>query len=149
MAIQVLYKLPEKVMKKSERAMIREDLQEAIDNGIEAFEFVGDYNYRYLASNVKNEANWLAEKMIAKVYEDHRCEFKNREFLLADSMKKRFVKQWITITGITLEDRKHVYCKINHSATAGIFDLLKEADENITRRVEANRARRKAQEEQG
>ncbi len=62
MAIQALDKLPEKVSKKSEKAMIREDLQEAIDKGIESFEFIGDYNYKYLASRVKNEANWLAEK---------------------------------------------------------------------------------------
>ncbi len=149
MAIQALDKLPEKVSKKSEKAMIREDLQEAIDKGIESFEFIGDYNYKYLASRAQNEANWLAGKMIAKVYEDNRSEFKHREILLAGSMKKRFVKQWITIVGVTIEGRKHVYCKINHSATANIFDLLKEADEKFIRRVEANRARRKAQEEQG
>lgn len=149
MAIQALDKLPEKVAKKSEKAMIREDLQEAINKGIESFEFIGDYNYKYLASRAQNEANWLAGKMIAKVYEDHRCEFKHHEILLEDNVRRRFVAQWLKIIGITLEDRKHVYCKINHSATVGIFDLLKEADENITRRVDANRARRKAQEEQG
>lgn len=149
MAIQALDKLPEKVAKKSEKTMIREDLQEAIDKGIESFEFIGDYNYKYLAARAKNEANWLAGKMIAKVYEDHRSEFKNREILLEDNMRRRFVGQWLKIIGMTLEDRKHVYCKINHSATASIFDLLKEADEKITRRVEANRARRKAREEQG
>lgn len=129
--------------------MIREDLQEAIYKGIESFEFIGDYNYKYLASRAQNEANWLAGKMIAKVYEDNRSEFKHREILLEDNVRRRFVRQWLKIIGITLEDRKHVYCKINHSATAGIFDLLKEADEKITRQVDANRARRKAQEEHG
>ena len=41
---------------KGYRDQIRRDLQEAMDNGIRRFEFVGDYKYKYLAQYVREEA---------------------------------------------------------------------------------------------
>lgn len=51
---------------KTYRQKIREDIQEALDRGISKFEFVGDeYNYRTLASTVREEADRMNRTMVS------------------------------------------------------------------------------------
>ena len=57
--IKPIDKIPQSLAdrQKSYREMIREDIRQAIDQGIRAFEFEGEYNYRYLAQYAREEAD--------------------------------------------------------------------------------------------
>ena len=55
--------------RKSYREQIRNDIREAMDKGINKFEFVGDYKYKYLAQYAREEADrivWKAAREIVK-----------------------------------------------------------------------------------
>ena len=57
--IKPIEKLPETLSQRrdSYRARMRADIQQAIDSRTAKFEFVGDYNYKYLARYAREEAS--------------------------------------------------------------------------------------------
>ena len=57
--IKPIEKLPRTLSQKREscRARIRNDIRQAIDGRTAKFEFVGDYNYKYLARYAREEAS--------------------------------------------------------------------------------------------
>lgn len=59
MAIKSVDEIPETLQQKREsyRAMIRRDINEALDNHITKFEFEGDYNFKYLGQYAREEAD--------------------------------------------------------------------------------------------
>jgi len=59
MAIKSVDEIPETLQQKREsyRAMIRRDINEALDNHITRFEFEGDYNFKYLGQYAREEAD--------------------------------------------------------------------------------------------
>lgn len=118
--------------RKSYRDKIRKDLQEAIDNGIMRFEFVGDYNYKYLAQYVREEADKLMRVTFYDVVKIHRVEFDN---IRLDwwSIKPRI--KYFTITSIRTEekDKPRVFCEI-------VGGKLNEYIYNVIRQADADRA---------
>lgn len=118
--------------RKSYRDQIRNDLQEAIDNGIKLFEFVGDYNYKYLAQYVREEADKLMRLTFLDVATRHRGEFENIRlnwYMLKPRMK------YFTITSIRTEekDKPRVFCEI-------VGGKLDEYIYNVIRQADADRA---------
>lgn len=117
MAIKQIDSLPATSKKMSSRVYIRADIEEAINNNIELFEFVGDYyNYKYLAGYARQEARKIFRR---KVHDRFRelCKEKGYENLYPDMY---LCDKLFQVKSITEKDRKHVYMSI----TLKNFDLL-------------------------
>ena len=50
----------------SQKLMINKDIRSAIEKRIERFEFVGDYNFKYLAQYARDEAESVFRSMFSK-----------------------------------------------------------------------------------
>lgn len=62
--IKEVKEIPTNKKRDSKRDLIRADINEAIEKGINKFEFIGDYNYKYLRNYAKEEADRIVAKMI-------------------------------------------------------------------------------------
>ena len=102
----------------SYRSMIRNDIQEAIDNRIDKFEFIGEYNYKYLQTYAKEEAQkWFrkfARSVEISVIKDFKQKY-NTDYCYIDIYQ--YQDKFIKIHKVTKEDRIHVYAEID-------FDIL-------------------------
>ena len=78
--IKPVVEIPESRMSaaKSYRQRITDDIQEAIDKGIPLFEFVGDYNYKYLAQYAREQANRLNRQYVNNVVRKNRERWADR-----------------------------------------------------------------------
>lgn len=131
MAIKPVNEIPMTLQEKrqSYREMIRKDIQEAIDNHIERFEFEGDYNWKYLAQYAREEADIIWRKT---VYYD--TAKKVRAELLKDRPGENYIPmrsgydyhgKYIKIRTKKGEDRIHVYGEIDYKFAEGFYELLK------------------------
>lgn len=111
--------------KKSYRGMIRSDLQNAVDNRIDKFEIEGDYNYKYLAQYVRDEASRLFRNIYYSLDCDIRkklsLEFGRRVFTKS---AYEYERDFVKIHNIKGPDRYHVYVEMN-------FDFLDNLAEKI------------------
>lgn len=130
MSIKQIDTLPPEPESKSRRKMLREDLMTAISQRITAFEFEGDYNYKYLASYAREEADsffrseifYPAERVVRKKLKG---EYK-MSYVFPPSVwvyRNRFIK----ITNRKGDDRNHVYAQIDYDFADKFVDIL-EAD---------------------
>ena len=71
---------PRSLAKKREvfREQIRKDIQEALDKGISMFEFVGDYNFGYLYTYARDEADRIWRDMFQNITLPHHPEWKEK-----------------------------------------------------------------------
>lgn len=101
-----------KEKRESSRAMIRADIQNAIDSGIRKFEFVGDgYNYKYLANYAREEAQIITRKKLRDLWRDEVERVRDAGgYVFPDSFRLR---TYIVIHSHKGADRTHVYCEIN------------------------------------
>lgn len=131
MAIKPVNEIPMTLQEKrqSYRDMIRKDIQEAIDNHIERFEFEGDYNWKYLAQYAREEADLIWRKT---VYCD--TAKKVRAELRKDRPGENYIPmgggydyrgKYIKIRTKKGEDRIHVYGEIDYKFADGFYELLK------------------------
>lgn len=112
---------------KGYRDKIRKDLQEAMDNGIRRFEFVGDYKYKYLAKYVREEAEKIIRSTYYGLQTKHRVEFGNSTPDLW-SVRKRI--KYFTVTNIKTEkkDEPRVFCEIEEKALEDvILDAIRQS----------------------
>lgn len=122
--IKSLDKIP-KVKQTSQRELIRRDLDQAIANHIELFEFVGDeYNYKYLAQY----ASEVAERYTINYFRPLLSEVATKngwEYLMLPHEYRR--NYFIKVS--SREGR--VFCKINYSKISWIVQKteLKEQKE--------------------
>ena len=149
MSIKVVKDIPQNLAekRKSYREMIRNDIQEAIDNHIERFEFEGDYNWKYLAQYAREEADIIWRKT---VYYDTakkvRAELKKDrpgEMYIPIRSGYDYHGKYIKIRTKKGEDRIHVYGEIDYKFAEGFYELLK-ADAIA---IEKATAERKAERE--
>ncbi|MBR4581793.1 MAG: hypothetical protein IKO32_11225 [Lachnospiraceae bacterium] len=130
MSIKAVSEIPMTLQEKrqSYREMIRKDIQEAIDNHIERFEFEGDYNWKYLAQYAREEADIIWRKT---VYYD--TAKKVRAELLKDRPGENYISmrsgydykgEWIKIRTKKGEDRIHVYAEINFEFAKNFYNRL-------------------------
>lgn len=130
MSIKPIEALPPVPESYSRRKMITEDIMTAIAQGIKAFEFEGDYNYRYLAQYAREQAEMIFRKEI----------YWGAVKKVRDKLKKEYEKQYIFPTAewnykgrfIRIyqrkgEDRNHVYAEIDYDF-AHKFEEILEAD---------------------
>jgi len=133
MAIKKVEQVPMTLQeqRQSYRDMIRQDINEAIEKRIDKFEFDGDYNYKYLASYAREEAEWIFRRKIyrpaaKRVTETLQAEF-GRERVFAPILigEWRYRGRYIRIKSLKGEDRQHVYAEIDFSQEEGFYhDLL-------------------------
>lgn len=114
--------------RKSYRDKIRKDLQEAIDKGIMRFEFVGDYNYKYLAQYAREEVDKLMRVTFGDVAARHRGEFENIRlnwYMIKPRMK------YFKVTSIRTEekDKPRVFCEmVGGKLDEYIYNVIRQAD---------------------
>ena len=148
MAIKPVNEIPMTLQEKSQsyREMIRKDIQEAIDNHIERFEFEGDYNWKYLAQYAREEADIIWRKT---VYYD--TAEKVRTELLKDRPGENYIPmrsgydyhgKYIKIRTKKGEDRIHVYGEIDYKFAEGFYELLKADAIAIEKATAARKAER-------
>lgn len=126
--------------RRSYREMIRSDIQEAIDRGIERFEFDGDYNYKFLAQYAREEADMIWRStwrdIMKKAKEEHGFE----GYLYGPNYKLK--GNYIKIRSRKMPDRTHVYCEIDlaypmKECAEEIAKLLKEKQSQEAERQKA------------
>ena len=132
--------------RKSYRQQVREDIQEAIDNGIYKFEFIGDYNFKTLAGIATEEARNVAAKILYTWSNNH-PEYKKRyEYWKCGSWevnKKIGLKKISSIKGETPEKRR-VFCEINPDMDL----LIRDYAEKSCREYEERRLKEDRDEEE-
>lgn len=157
MAIKPVNEIPMTLQEKrqSYREMIRKDIQEAIDNHIERFEFEGDYNWKYLAQYAREEADLIWRKT---VYYD--TAKKVRAELLKDRPGENYIPmrsgyeyrgKYIKIRTKKGEDRIHVYGEIDFKFVESFYETLKAdtiACEKIIAERKAEREKRRKEREE-
>lgn len=110
MAIAVIDRVPENQKSISKRELLRNDIREAIDNKISCFEFVGDYNYKYLGSYAKEEAKYIIRSMVRKAFEKRKALDDCTLYVYLDDFNVAELFYKISIR--KQEDRKHVYMNL-------------------------------------
>lgn len=130
MSIKAVSEIPQTLQEQrtSYREMIRRDIQEAVDNHIERFEFEGDYNWKYLQNYAREEADVIWRKNIY-----YPIAKKVREEILKDRPGESYVSmpsgydykgRWIKVRTKKGEDRIHVYAEINFEFADNFYATL-------------------------
>lgn len=132
--IKPIEKLPETLSQRrdSYRARMRADIQQAIDSRTAKFEFVGDYNYKYLAPDAREQARKVLRPYFNQARSDAAEAIKQRLGLdtcfISYQYESDYCEQFIRISSVKGPDRRHVYAEIN-------FDVLDNLEEMLLERV--------------
>lgn len=115
--IEKMDRLPKEATKKMSQAEhIRQDLNEAIQNGITTFEIKGDYyNTKNLAEYVQNEASWLTYRLIKA-----RC--REEGYAVHPHYSQHGKLRYIRVHKAEIEGKRHVYVEIDEAAMDKIVD---------------------------
>lgn len=135
MAIKPIDDIPENIaqQRKNYRAKIRADIQEAIDKGISKFEFVGDYNYKYLAQYAREEARNIL------------CNAVRRRNCKARWWDRAFDNYpYIRISSVKGEEHRLVFCEIIPENLDKAIEQAERDNEERRKAAERRRAERKA-----
>ena len=126
--IKPIDKIPENPMQafKTYRQKIRDDIQEAIDKHIPAFEFVGDYNFKYLAQYAREEAVLMNRAMFRKYLQDHREEYKDEYVDYYSVAGNDYPIKISSIKGET-KDTRRVFCSLQMDRLEDRYAELLEA----------------------
>lgn len=116
MSIKPLDEIPLNTADKrqSYRAMIRKDIQTAIDQRISKFEFEGEYNWKYLAQYAREEADGIWRNTWWDIMRKAKDENGIKGYIGNPSYNKKY--DYIRISSVKMEDRMHVYCQIDYEA---------------------------------
>lgn len=98
----------------SYREQIRNDMQEAIANGIFRFEFVGNYNFKTLAQYAGEEARNVAWKIVRQ-WSIVNPQYKERyKFWIPGSWEVNKKMQLIKVSSVKGEtpEKRRVFCEI-------------------------------------
>lgn len=128
--------------RRSYREMIQNDIREAIDKRIEKFEFLGDYNWKYLQSYAKEEADRIWIDTWYEIMREARVKHGLSGYMTPDYHDKG---KYIKVSSVKMDDRIHVYCQIDFDAPQQICGRLieeliaqKEARENAIEAKDLN-----------
>lgn len=145
MSIKPLDEIPLNTADKrqSYRAMIRQDIQTAIDQRITKFEFEGDYNWKYLTQYAREEADGIWRSTWYDIMRKAKEEHGIKGCMGNPSYHQKH--DYIRISSVKMEDRMHVYCQIDYDAPERICRPLieeaileqKEKDAKAEAKVEA------------
>lgn len=145
MSIKPIEALPPERESVTRRKMLQEDIMSAISQRITAFEFEGDYNYKYLAQYAREQADFIFRREVyspaaKKVKDKLKKELQKDYIFLNDYWAYR--GQFISIAKRKGEDRNHVYAQIDYDF-ADKFEEILEADtrKRYQEREERNKKR--------
>lgn len=130
--------------RKQYRENIRNDIRNAWDSDIKKFEFVGDYNYKYLAQYAKEEAS----NLIIMIAREQELEKKYKEKYQLNRFRfypYGHLKELIRISSRKEEDRIHVYCEIFKDELEPLFDRAAAEEKKSEDRAEQRRLSRLAE----
>ena len=130
----------------SQKLLINKDIRDAIAGRIERFEFVGDYNFKYLAQYARDEAETVFRSMFSKC----RTEVQQK-------LREEFKVAWALVP--TIHDyRKRlyrvcqrsgkVYMEIYYEFMDAIPQVMLEEGRALTKLREENRSKRRREHEQ-
>ena len=130
----------------SQKLLINKDIRDAIAGRIERFEFVGDYNFKYLAQYARDEAESVFRNMFSKC----RTEAEQK-------LREEFKVAWALVP--TIHDyRKRlyrvcqrsgkVYMEIYYDFMDKIPQVMLEEGRALTKLREENRSKRRREHEQ-
>lgn len=116
MGIKPIDEIPMGIVDKrrSYREQIRNDIEEAIEKNISQFEFTGDYNWKYLAQYAREEADGIWRKKWTSIMIDAKKKYNLPDHLRMPDYHDK--NKYIRISSVKMEDRQHVYCKIDFEA---------------------------------
>lgn len=119
--IKPIDEIPKNTSQKREsyREMIRNDIREAMDKGIDKFEFIGEYKYKYLAVYAREEAKHILYNIARERFAQMRGD--EEIYLSSIDIKSDEYIQISSLKGET-PDRPRVFCRIDLS---GLDDELK------------------------
>ena len=124
--IQPVEEIPRKKKNPTCRELVRDDILTAIEQGILQFEFVGHYNFQYLAKYAREEADRITREELRKMWKaDYEKASEKGIYIFPNEYR---FKSYIRIHSFKGEDRIHVFCLINPEA-------LKEYAERERKRV--------------
>lgn len=129
---------------KTNRQKIRDDIQEAIDKGIAAFEFVGDYNFKYLGQYAREEAGRMNRTMFSQFIRNHREQYKDHYIGYYDVMKNNDYPIKITTIKGEAKDTRRVFCSLQMDGLEERFAEMVEAYLQKKDEAGAERSRRRA-----
>lgn len=130
----------------SQKLLINKDIRDAIEKRIERFEFVGDYNFKYLAQYARDEAENVFRSMFSK------CRTEAQQ-----KLREEFKVAWALVP--TIHDyRKRlyrvcqrsgkVYMEIYYDFMDAIPQVMLEEGRALTKLREENRSKRRREHEQ-
>jgi len=131
MSIKVVDEVPRTMLEKrvTYREMIRKDINEALDNRIENFEFEGDYNWKYLAQYAREEASRIFRRRYylpaAQRVKQELKEKYNVQYVFPNS-DWTYNTQFIKFASRQCEDRVHVYAKVDYDLIDRFYEILYE-----------------------
>lgn len=140
MGIRAVHEIPQNVSEKrqSYRASIREDLRQAMEQGISKFEFTGDYNYKYLAQYAREEASRLMRELLQEIIPLLRKQYGEKAACFLPSHAPTFFN---IFTVHAYKDKEHdttrVFCEVEMSR--------EELEQAIRKEVESRIAKPEAQ----
>lgn len=130
--------------RKTYRAMIRADIQAAIDSGVQKFEFVGDaYNYKYLTHYAREEADNMTDKALRPLLQ---AAAQEHGWNYLKPWRIRRSGRYIKITSHKAADRMHVFCEIRPDALPEIVAEAVKQEIEGRKRYEENQKRRAERE---
>ena len=140
--IKPVDEIPQNIGQKREsyRQNIRGDIQEAIDNGIPRFEFVGDYKYKYLANYAREEARNVLYKMARDRFK--RMSGDGTIYLSSLDLKTENYIRVSSLKGETPE-KTRVFCEIDLSGLDDDLEALAEEKREQAEAYRKNQERRK------
>lgn len=108
--------MTQKEKREAYRKKISDTIQYALDNKMDSFEFMGDFNYNSLRSIAQEEANRIVNKSISRMVRNELTETEYKEL-------RNFINNWqysdrseyISIKQHKEQDRIHVYCQISEN----------------------------------
>lgn len=138
--------------RKSYRDEIRNDIREAMEKGIDKFEFVGDYNYKYLHQYAREEADKIKRELFYKVTYENRERWKSQypeaslpTFYDFHRNSQLEIFSVSSIKGETV-DKRRVFCRISMTADEYMKRLEELIDGMMPERQKQGAAYRKMME---
>ena len=127
--------------RKSYRNRVRSDIQEAINNGIYKFEFVGDYNFKTLASIAREEASRVVWSIIIDWSKNNPQYDKRYKYWRSGSWGANDRLGLIKISSVKGEtpEKRRVFCEIKQN----IDSIIKDYAENECKKYEERRKTRR------
>lgn len=127
MAIKAVEIIPDKTHIVSQRDIIRNDVQEAVNSNISQFEFIDDrYKYNTLVGNARDAIrNWFNREVYYPSDKKAKERLKSKiSGTFWTPMGFEYEKKVFSLSKRKLNDRIHVYCTLN-------LDMIKNMEQII------------------